>query len=151
MYTIRPAVPEDAGRISLFIVELAKEFIVNEFRVEGQRYFLGELTPEKMQERLLGEFRFFLAEKKKNLVGVAAVRGSTLLYYLFVGKTFQRQGIAKQLWLIAKEACLHSNSSGFFTVNASTYSVPVYERLGFIRRGPPQEMRGVVYHPMEFK
>ena len=147
---IRAGTIQDAGAISALITNLAEEFIVNEFKPEGKTHFLGEITPEKMRERSLGEYRFLLAEVNNELAGVATVRGVSHLYYLFVVKRHQRQGIARHLWFAVRELCKQSGHHGPITVNSSTYAVPVYERLGFARTGPKEEKYGVVHHPMVF-
>lgn len=142
---------EDAERVSELISRLAEEFIVNEFGEEGRTYFLGEHAPGSMRERLSGDYQFFLAEKDGDLAGVAALRGNSHLYYLFVAKPCQRQGLARQLWQVAREACAKSGHRGVITVNSSTYAIAVYERFGFVRKGPSETKNGVVHHPMEFK
>ena len=80
---------------------------------------------------------------------MAALRGEAHLYYLFVAKPHQRRGIARELWLTVKEACLKSGHRGVITVNSSTYAIPVYLRFGFVRTGPPEQKDGVLHHPME--
>ena len=147
---IRAGTIQDAGAISALITNLAEEFIVNEFEPEGKAHFLGEITPDKMRERFLGEYRFLLAEVDDELAGVAAVRGASHLYYLFVSKHHQRQGIARQLWFAARDLCKQSGHNGAITVKSSSYAIPVYERFGFVRTGPQEENHGVVHHPMVF-
>lgn len=148
--SIRSGTLQDAQSISALVTRLAKEFIVKEFREEGRKHFLGELTPKKMRERLCGDYRFFLAERDTRLVGVAALRGISHLYYLFVVRACQRQGIAHQLWLTVEETCRNSGHRGVITVNSSTYAIPVYRRFGFVRKGASEEKHGVIHHPMEF-
>ena len=150
-FSITNGTVQDAERVSTLIALLAEEFIVNEFGEEGRTHFLREIAPDKMRERLAGDYRFFLAEKKSELAGVAALRGRSHLYYLFVGKPYQQQGLARQLWLSAREVILDGGHRGPITVNSSTYAVPVYERFGFARSGPAEEKYGVRHHPMEIK
>jgi GNAT superfamily N-acetyltransferase len=148
-WSIRIGTTADAERISKLITSLAREFLVEEFSEAGRSHFLGEIAPDPMRERLTGDHRFFLAEKETELAGVAAIRGDAHLYYLFVAKAHQRQGLARRLWLVAKDAIRASGHQGVITVNSSTYAIPVYERFGFVRTGPPEEKNGVVHHPME--
>lgn len=148
---IKPATLNDAERISDLVCTLADEFILTEFGDEGRSHFLCEHTAVKVRERLAGDYRFFLADHGPELVGVSAVRGPAHLYHLFVAKPYHRQGLARRLWLTALRACVESGHRGVITVNSSTYAVPVYERFGFTRKGPPEEKNGIVHHPMEFR
>jgi ribosomal protein S18 acetylase RimI-like enzyme len=150
MIAIRNGTVEDASKISELLIALSEEFIVGEFSQAGRDHFLGELNPDKMKERLSGAFRFYLAEEDEELAGVAAIRGNTHLYYLFVAKSYQGQGLAKRLWSQVREDSLELGNLGRFTVNASNHAVRAYERLGFIQRQPTQAMNGVLFNPMEF-
>lgn len=146
--SIRAGAVEDAEPISALMIALAEDFILKDFSEEGRAYFLGEHTPGKVRERLLSGHRFFLAEQDAGLAGVSALRGESHLYYLFVARPFHRRGVGRQLWNAVKEACLVSGYGGPVTVNSSAYAVPVYERFGFVRSGPPDMSRGVEHHPM---
>ncbi len=148
---IKTATVEDAERISRLVCGLAEEFFLDEFGPEGLAYFVGENTPVKVRERLAGDYRFFLAEHGRELAGVTALRGASHLYHLFVAKPWQRQGLARRLWLTIHRACLQSGHCEVITVNSSTYAIPVYERFGFTKKGPPERKNGVVHHPMEFR
>jgi len=147
--TIRTGQLQDAKRISVLLVALAEEFIVGAFSPEGRAHFLAELTPTEMERRLTGDFRFYLAEDGEDLVGVAAIRGHSHLYYLFVAKSHQGRGLARHLWLVAKQESLRIGFTDRFTVNASHFAVSAYERLGFRRTEGTQTLNGVDYNPME--
>lgn len=129
---------------------LSEEFIVGEFTAEGRAHFLGELSAEKMGQRLSGEFRFYLAEDGDSFAAVAAIRSNSHLYYLFVAKPYQGTGLTQRLWSRVKEDSLALGNPGRFTVNASNYAVGAYEKLGFRRTEPTREQNGVLYNPMEF-
>jgi GNAT superfamily N-acetyltransferase len=148
---IRPGTVEDAEQISAFINEVAADFIVCEFSQAGRDYFIGEHAPGKMRERLASGFQFFLAEQSGDLVGVSALRGLSHLHYLFVARRHQRRGLGRRLWRAVQEACLRIGYRGPITVNSSAYAVPVYERFGFVRCGPPQHEHGVVHYPLLLK
>lgn len=145
---VREATPEDAARISELLTELAEEFIVGDFSEEGRRHLLRHFGAAEMAVRLAsGEYRFQVAESEATLIGVVGVRGRTHLQYLFVSKAHQRTGVARRLWDLAREKS--GNASGRFTVNASSYAVPAYQRLGFRCVGAIQEKDGVRFQPME--
>jgi ribosomal protein S18 acetylase RimI-like enzyme len=147
---IRRGTVRDAERISTLIITLAEEFIVNEFTTAGRLHFLADHSPAKVEQRLQGDFRFYLAEDVHELVVVGAIRSNTHLYYLFVAKPYQRRGLVRHLWSQMKAESLALGQPDKFTVNASNYAVHAYEKLGFRRSQPPKEQNGVIYNPMEF-
>jgi GNAT superfamily N-acetyltransferase len=147
---IRDATVEDARRISALLTELAEEFIVRDFATEGRTHLLAHFSVSEMEARLRSsEYRFKIAEDGAALVGIAAVRAATHLQYLFVAKSHHRAGLARRLWTAARrEAIQAGNADAGFTVNASAYAVPAYERLGFRCVGPVKEANGVRFQPM---
>jgi len=148
---IRVATVADAERISRLLSALAEGFIVREFTPAGRAYFLAQLDGAAMHRRLAdADYRFYVAERRAELAGVAAVRGPGHLYYLFVAKRFQRTGLARRLW----QRVVEQRAPGGlrrFTVNASHYAVAGYRRLGFRRRGPQREINGVRFYPMAIR
>lgn len=140
---------DDALRISEFVQGLAEEFIVREFTAEARATFLSDHSEAKVKERLSGDFRFYVSEHDERINGVAAIRSNAHLFYLFVGKPHQRSGLARRLWARAMADSLALGNPGRFTVNASNYALPAYQRLGFRRTGPTKETDGVLYNPME--
>jgi GNAT superfamily N-acetyltransferase len=146
---LREAVPEDAVRISELLTGLAEEFIVGEFSDEGRHHLLAHFGVAEMTVRLASaEYRFQVAEIDSALIGVVGVRDQTHLQYLFVSKPYQRAGLARRLWKEARRQA--GNACGPFTVNASSYAVPAYERLGFTAVGAVQEKNGVRFQPMKW-
>lgn len=67
--SIRRGTVRDAERISKLLTELAEEFIVKEFSPEGRSHLLGELSATEVEQRLAGDFRFYLAEDGQELAG----------------------------------------------------------------------------------
>ena len=149
---IRRATIEDTGPISELLTALAEEFIVGDLPEEGQLHLRAHLEAGQMGTRLASpEYRFLVAEDGDAIAGVVAIRGNAHLHYLFVAKALQRTGLARQLWEVARDDAIRTgNSSGRFTVNASRYAVPAYERLDFRCLGPVQQANGVQYQPMEW-
>jgi ribosomal protein S18 acetylase RimI-like enzyme len=148
---VRDATTVDAGRISVLLTALAEEFIVGEFSAHGRLHLLTHFGVTEMEERLkVAEYRFQVAEDGAVFAGVVAVRAGTHLQYLFVARSHQRTGLARRLWQLARsDAIRGGNAVGRFTVNASGYAVPAYERLGFRRVGLVREAHGVRFQPME--
>jgi GNAT superfamily N-acetyltransferase len=148
--TVRDAACSDAERVSRLLTALAEEFIVPEFSEAGRSHLLAQLAAAEMANRLSSvEYRFQVAEGGEELAGVVAMRGRNHLYYLFVDKAFQRTGVARRLWELARDDSIREgNAARRFTVNASSYAVPAYERLGFRCVGPAQRANGVRFWPM---
>lgn len=147
--SVRAGTVRDAERISALVLALSVEFIVNEFNAPGRAHFLADHTPDAVRARLAGDFRFYLAEDADALAGVAAIRSSAHLYYLVVGKPYQRTGLAARLWAYARDEALASGNPGNFTVNASNYAIAAYEKLGFRRTESTKGKNGVLYNPMK--
>lgn len=148
--SIRRGTVQDAECISVLITGLSEEFIVGEFTAEGRAHFLRDHSTHKVQQRLAGDFRFYLAENANELAGIAAIRSNAHLYYLFVAKPYLGMGLARRLWTQVKEEALALGNPGTFTINASNYAVSAYEKLGFRRAEPMREKNGVLYNPMRF-
>jgi GNAT superfamily N-acetyltransferase len=146
--SIRSGTVEDAPKISEFVLGLSEEFIVREFSVAARARFIADHSEQKVKERLIGDFRFYVAEHRKSIAGVAAIRSNSHLFYLFVGKPHQRTGLARQLLAQVMADSLAQGNPGRFTVNASNHAVPAYEKLGFQRTEPTKNTDGVLYNPM---
>lgn len=144
---IRLATVEDAAAISDLMRPLVEKYVAHELSAEGAKNLLESMTPEAIA-RNAETFRYHLAEVSGKIVGVVATADNRHLFHLFVAEAFQRQGIARGLWAVAKQACRDAGGLGAFTVNSSRYAVGVYRRLGFVELGPAVERNGVVFIPM---
>jgi GNAT superfamily N-acetyltransferase len=147
--SIRSGAVDDASKLSELVRGLSEEYILGEFPVEARARFLADHSEEKLRERLSGDFRFYVAELDEAVAGVAALRSNIHLFYLFVGNAHRRAGLARRLWSQVMAESLALGNPGRFTVNASNYAVPAYERLGFRRTGSTKQTNGVLYNPME--
>lgn len=146
--TIRPIEGTDVERVAALLTELATEFIIGEFEPAAQERFLARNDAAQIHEFIAGNYRYHVAEMEGVMVGFVGVRDNMHLYHLFVAKSMQRRGLGRALWDFAKSDCLKNGHAGPFTVNSSNNAVPVYERFGFVRDGPPQNANGVVFNPM---
>lgn len=83
----------------------------------------------------------------ETLVGILATRseGAHIALFFVLG-AYQRQGIGKRLFHDAMAQC-----KGAVTVNASSYAVPVYRKLGFRETDCEQEVNGIRFTPMLYK
>ena len=101
--SIRRGASQDAEAISAFVTGISEAFITGEFSAGGRSHFLREHIPPEVRGRLEGDFRFYIAERGAELVGVAAIRSNSHLCYLFVAPAVQRLGLASRLWTRLKD------------------------------------------------
>ena len=147
-WSIRAMSNADVASVASLLASLAREHITHEFDPRARELFLAKNDETNIREFLAQGFRYHVAESHGRIVGVVGVRDNRHLYHLFVANEFQRRGIARRLWAVAREQCIAAGNPGNFTVNASNNAIPVYERLGFVRSGPAKNDDGIRYNPM---
>lgn len=150
MISIRPATIEDAVAISSLTETLARDFIAPDCTEEGAARLLESMSAEATRARFEAGYRYFVAVDDAQTVGVVATRDDSHLFHLFVASSHQRQGLARELWRIAREACLAAGNPGVFTVNSSRRSRAVYESFGFVAQAETTQ-NGVPYIPMTLR
>jgi GNAT superfamily N-acetyltransferase len=144
---IRQATQEDAEEISRLISSVAHFFTV-EPDGSGAEGFMLSITPEAIRNKLRDPcFHYLCAFQGVTLAGVGALREGRHLFHLFVSPTFQRLGVARQLWQALQAAAVPP--AEVFTVNSTPYAVPTYERFGFVATGQRIEMNGIAFVPMK--
>lgn len=148
---IRPATIDDAQAISVLIKSVAHYFTLHP-QGQGAETFLQSIEPASIALYINSpNFAFFVGLIDQQLAGVVALRDNQHLHHLFVGQAWQGQGLSRQLWLHAKEAAMVACNHQGFTVNATPFAVPVYERFGFTATGPRIETKGIAFVPMELR
>jgi len=148
---IRPIQDNDVRAVACLLKVLARQFIVHESTPEGAATFLRE-----NDERAIGRYVaighvYHVAEREGKIAGFIAVRDCNHLFHMFFDVQWQRQGVGRQLWEVARTAAMAASGSGAFTVNASNFAVPVYQALGFVRTAPMQVLKGLFYNPMALR
>jgi len=145
--TIRSATPADAVAISELIGSLAYCFC-DAPDADVPDWFNQSTKPTVIAARIDDhDFRSYVYVDGERVIGYIAIRNNQHLYYLFVDKGYQGQGIARQLWDHARSA----SDSDHFVVRSSIYAVPVYEKFGFVINGPVSVRDGIAFQPMEFR
>jgi GNAT superfamily N-acetyltransferase len=106
------------------------------------------MEPEAIEGYFRAGYRYHVAEVAGRVVGVIGVRDNSHVHHLFVAEKHQRCGLARELWKVARDACLESGNPGEFTVFSSKFALGVYRAFGFIESGPPETKDDVVATPM---
>ena len=145
---VRKAVVADVPAISALIRSLSDPFFLLP-NGQGAEIFLQSIGEPAVQGYVTAaNFCYQVAESGDRLAGVIAMRDRSHLYHLFITPAFQRHGLARQLWQLAKAQALRAGNPGRFTVNSSPGAVPVYERFGFVASGSMVSQHGVLFQPM---
>jgi ribosomal protein S18 acetylase RimI-like enzyme len=144
-------VDADIRAVGALLELLAREHIIHEFDAHARVLFLTKNNENSIRQFVADGFRYHVAEVNGQIIGFVGVRGNKHLYHLFVANEFQRQGLGRHLWNVARAECLAAGNGGYFTVNSSNNAVVVYEKLGFARTLPMQNDDGVFYTPMATK
>jgi len=145
---IRVLHDNDVPAVACLLKALARQFIVHESTPAGAATFLRENDERAIRHYVAIGHVYHVAELEGEIAGFVAVRDCHHLFHMFVGMRWQRQGVGRQLWEVARMKALAAAGSGKFTVNASNFAVPVYQALGFARTAPVQLAKGLFYNPM---
>lgn len=146
--TLRPALVADAPAIVALIDDLMPFLTLHPDGAGAEKFI--EHCRQPAIEGYLSQSRYAyqLAHIDGALAGVVAIRDNTHLFHMFVPRALHRRGMARRLWQAARDASLAKGNTTGFTVNASLYALPLYERLGFVATGPRVEMDGIAFVPM---
>src|SRR5437868_15506325 len=78
---IRSATVEDAPAISALVTASAREHIASSLSDGGLSHLLSEMTTENQAKRIRNGYQFFVALESDTLVGTAAIRLPSHVYY----------------------------------------------------------------------
>lgn len=148
--SIRPAAVQDAAQISALISGVARYFTLHPQGL-GAEAFLVSMSADAITSYIQDDgFHYLVAwAEDGSMAGAAALRSDNHLFHLFVAPAWQRQGVATQLWqAVLDYARERGRDQRAFTVNATPYAVPFYQRMGFEVSGPRVETRGIAFIPM---
>jgi GNAT superfamily N-acetyltransferase len=145
---IRPIQDNDVPHVARLLNDLSRQFIVHESTPEGAATFLRENDEEAIRRYIEIGHVYHVAEADGEIAGFIAVRDRSHLFHMFVGVKWQGQGVARELWEVARAVAIESGGSGAFTVNSSNFALPVYEAMGFVRTAPMQCVKGLYFNPM---
>jgi len=143
---IRPGTPGDAAQISELIHSLAEYFLADPSDAVAGEPFFSTVSVEAIRGYFdSGRFRYHIAEVDGRFAGLIGVLEDRHIYHLFVAREYHRRGVAGRLWDEARAEAVANGNENQFTVNASLYAVPMYERFGFRAEGDEVHKDGVVF------
>lgn len=145
---LREATADDAAAIGELVRGLAHRWIAPDCSDEGVARLLDSMRDANVRARLRDGHHHVVAECGGRIVGVAALRLPSHLYYLFVAEAVQRRGIARRLWEAVRE---RADPAAPVTVNASRHALPAYLKLGFEPLDGEHFERGLRYTPMAWR
>lgn len=148
--TIRKATTSDSQRISELISRNAQSLLQDDFENDGLEFFLNTVNHRAIKDYMEQGFSYLVAQSDKKIVGVIAMKDYSHMFHLFVDKAFHKKGIAKSLWKEIFDHSLKNGNSGVFTLNSTSYALPVYQRWGFSTTDEQQSRHGIRYTPMKF-
>ncbi|MES2017204.1 MAG: GNAT family N-acetyltransferase [Pseudomonadota bacterium] len=145
---IRPITDNDIAAVANLMRALSEEFIVNEGTPQAAANFVRENDETGLRKFVAAGTVYHVAEQDGRLLGFIAVREHKHLFHMFVDQRHHRQGVARALWAVARQAALEAGNPGVFTVNSSNYALPVYRAMGFVQTDAMQFKNGLYYNPM---
>lgn len=146
---IREGTLSDAKGISSLISRNSKLLLIDDFDDDGLQFFLRSVEAKSIREYMEQGFHYLIAEDNGEIVGVIAIKDYCHMFHLFVDKSYHQRGIAKMLWDEMRRYSLERGNRGYFTLNSTTYALPVYQRWGFEITSEPKRSYGIRYTPMK--
>lgn len=146
---IRPLTDHDFPAVAQLMSALSQEFFLHEGSAAAAATFVRDNDETALRAFVGTGIVYHVAEQDGQIVGFIAMREHKHLFHMFVDKQHHRQGIARALWAVARQAAMEAGNPGVFTVNSSNYAVPVYQALGFVQTEPMQFRNGLYYNPMQ--
>lgn len=131
------------------MLQTFERFNAGGFPAEGRLNFFEAASPGALQKLLEEDRVALVALIGDSIVGVLCMSTSRHLKLMFVDAAHHRRGIASKLWVEAVRLCLAEDPSDApFTLNATDYGVPAYERLGFRQSAERTQKNGMIFTPM---
>jgi len=146
---IRTATVKDSHEISALITRNSKALLNDDFDNGGLDFFLRSVETQSIREYMDQGFFYLVAEEEQSIIGVIAIKDNSHMFHLFVDQNHHQRGIAKMLWQQMREQSIERGNNGEFTLNSTTYALPVYQRWGFEVISEAKRAYGIRYTPMK--
>jgi GNAT superfamily N-acetyltransferase len=142
--------PGEEALIADLIFRVFTEFVGPLYSQEGIEQFQKFACADALADRLGTGNLFLLAESGQRIIGAIEVREHSHVGLLFVEKSFQRKGIARELLRRSIEICTKRDPDVWrFSVNSSPNAVTAYQKIGFKAVEEEQLQNGMRFIPME--
>lgn len=150
LFHIRKAKEEDWDDAMELAFRIFLKYEADEYGKEGTDHFASFVTDNTLKKMfLLGEYRLFLAERKKEIIGLISTRNGNHISLLFVDDRYHRRGIGSALIGYLVNFLKFTTDFHKVTVNAAPYGIPFYHTIGFKDMGPLEKKDGISFVPME--
>lgn len=149
---LRAALPADAVDISRLVQASFLEYVAPEWSSHAIEKFLSDSSPNAMAA-LIGDALFSaVARSGQETVGFLLLVPPNLLKALFVHRSWHKRGVARKLWQLACHRLQHGAAmADTIELNASTFAVEAYRKLGFRPISPPVVHEGCLSTRMAFR
>jgi GNAT superfamily N-acetyltransferase len=148
---LRNGSPDDAAAISGLILEAQASFSFHEYSVQGRTLMAQLCSADALRNYLERGDCYRVAFSGGQLIGVIGIREGNHIAHNFVDAQHHQRGISGRLWREARAACLagtlSSGKPGTFTLQASSYAIPVYVR--WVQTASAIDQNGIVSTPMQ--
>lgn len=145
---LRQGTADDAEAIAELIASFQPELTDHPDGAGAELYFAAVSSQAEREYLQSPRYLYIIAEREKSMLGFIALRDVTHVFHLFVARRYQRQGVARRLWLEAKAQAIKTAAPSQFTVNSSLLAVGVYRAFGFEPAGEVVSMHGISFMPM---
>ena len=140
---------EQAAVVDL-VLRVFTEFVGSQYSQEGVAEFKKFASADALADRFRAGNLFLLAESAQRIIGAIEMREDSHIALLFVEKSLQRKGIARELLQRSIEICRKRNPDiRKITVNSSPNAFAAYQRIGFKAIEKEQLQNGMRFIPME--
>jgi predicted GNAT family N-acyltransferase len=142
--------PNEEAAVSDLVSRVFAEFVAPGFSPEGIQTFHDYIKPDSLAKRSQDNHFVLVAESSDVIVGMIEIRDYEHVSLFYVKKDQHGKGIGKNLMRRALDTCrLYKPDLAAISVNASPYAAPIYEKLGFHRKGAEQMKDGIRFVPMQ--
>ena len=146
----REAEISDFRAISNLANRVFDKYVGPSYSQQGCTVFHKFMEPEAILERYKsGNFPLWVAIVGEEIIGIIGLRNWNHICILFVDGKYQKLGIAKKLFELARDKAIDRKQIKEIKVHSSLYAVEIYKKLGFKALDDEQEQDGIKFFPMK--
>ena len=132
------------------VLSVFSEFVAPHFSNDGVLEFIKFVNEESIVERFHSGNHIIVALIENQIIGVIEIRDNSHIALFFVGKPYQKKGVAKKMFCEAIKICKERNPDiQKFTVNSSPNAYAAYQNFGFKGENVIKSINGIRFIPME--